>query len=64
MEVEYPVGHRRRRAEAVPLLRAKFEAAVGEVFEGDRRKKILDLFADGAKLAATPVQDFMALWVK
>jgi 2-methylcitrate dehydratase len=62
VEVEYPVGHRRRRQEAVPLLRRKFVDAVGTRMSGERAKPILDLFADPAKLDATPVDQFMGMW--
>jgi 2-methylcitrate dehydratase len=62
VEVEYPVGHRRRRQEAVPLLRRKFVDAVGTRMSGERAKPILDLFADPAKLDGTPVDQFMGMW--
>jgi 2-methylcitrate dehydratase len=62
VEVEYPVGHRRRRQEAVPLLRRKFVDAVGTRMSGERAKPILDLFANAAKLDATPVDQFMGMW--
>jgi 2-methylcitrate dehydratase PrpD len=64
VEIHYPIGHRRRRKDAVPLLRKKFEAAVSAQFPADRAKALADLFADPAKLDAMPVQQFMSLWVK
>jgi 2-methylcitrate dehydratase len=64
VEIHYPIGHRRRRKDAVPLLQAKFEKSLAGVFEADRRRELIDLFGDGAKLAATPVTEFMAMWVR
>jgi 2-methylcitrate dehydratase len=64
VEVEYPVGHRRRRAEATPLLRSKFEAAVKAHLPKDRTQRVLQVFADSAKLDGMPVDEFMALFVR
>ena len=46
----------------MPLLRRKFVDAVGTRMSGERAKPILDLFADAAKLDATPVDQFMGMW--
>jgi 2-methylcitrate dehydratase len=59
--VDYPVGHRRRRAEGVPLLLAKFEAAVRGRFPAARAEAIIGLLSDGARLEATPVTALMEL---
>jgi 2-methylcitrate dehydratase len=59
--VDYPVGHRRRRAEGVPLLQAKFEAAVRGRFPAARAEAIIALLADAARLEATPVTALMEL---
>jgi 2-methylcitrate dehydratase len=61
--VEYPVGHRRRRAEAVPLLLAKFEENLRSRFAPAAVQRILDACADQARLEQTPVQDFVSLFV-
>ncbi len=58
--VDYPIGHRKRRVEGMPLLVKKFEASVAAHFSPQRTTKIKALFADRAKLAAMPVSDFMA----
>jgi 2-methylcitrate dehydratase len=63
VEVEYPLGHRRRRAESFPLLRAKFERAVAARFAPQPVERILGLFDSAQKLAAKPVHEFMDLWV-
>ncbi|HWL53595.1 MAG TPA: bifunctional 2-methylcitrate dehydratase/aconitate hydratase [Chthoniobacteraceae bacterium] len=60
VEVEYPVGHRRRRAEGIPLLVEKFEKNVRLRFSAAQADAILALCSDAAKLAATPVDQFAA----
>jgi 2-methylcitrate dehydratase len=60
--VEYPVGHRRRRAEGVPLLLGKFERNLRSRLAGDAASRVLDACADPARLEQTPVQEFMALF--
>ncbi len=57
--VEYPIGHRRRRAEGIPLLVAKFEANLATRFPSGQAKQILDLCLDGERLARTPVDEFV-----
>jgi 2-methylcitrate dehydratase len=59
--VEYPVGHRRRRAEGVPLLLAKFEQALRERLPARTADAVLALCFDRARLEATGVQEFMSL---
>jgi len=61
--IEYPVGHRRRRKEGVPLLLAKFEQALRDRIPVRAAETILSLCADRARLEATPVRDFMGLFV-
>ena len=61
--VEYPIGHRRRRAEGEPLLRAKFERNLARRFPPKQQAAIRDLCADQDKLEATPVHEFMDLLV-
>ena len=60
--VEYPLGHRRRRAEGVPLLVEKFKAALGKRFAAKQAGAILELCQDAARLKRTPVNEFMDLW--
>ena len=61
--VEYPIGHRRRREEGIPLLVSKFEANLATRFPVGRAKAILDLCLDAERLAATPVDDFVGALV-
>ena len=59
--VEYPVGHRRRRKEGVPLLLAKFERALRGHLPVHRADELFALSANRAKFEATPVEAFMEL---
>jgi len=59
--VEYPVGHRRRRAEGVPLLRAKFAGAVRGHFGRERAEAIIGRFSDLPALDPLPVGELMAM---
>ncbi len=61
--VEYPIGHRRRRKEGVPLLEAKFEANLARRFPPKQQRAILALCADRKRLQATPVNEFVDLFV-
>jgi 2-methylcitrate dehydratase len=63
VSVDYPVGHRRRRKEGVPLLRAKFEAAVRGHFDETRSAAIVGQFSDPASLDPLPVTRLMELLV-
>jgi 2-methylcitrate dehydratase len=63
-EVHFPIGHRRRRDEGIPLLRQKAGAAFSAHFGPSRSAAIMGLLADRARLEALPVQDFVDLFVK
>jgi 2-methylcitrate dehydratase len=58
--VEYPIGHRRRRTEGIPVLHQKAEAAFLAHYGAGKAGSLMALFADRAKLAAMPVHEFMA----
>jgi 2-methylcitrate dehydratase len=60
VHVDYPIGHRKRRAEGLPVLVKKFEASVAAHFEPKQAARITALFADSARLDAMLVSDFMA----
>jgi len=62
--VEYPVGHRRRRGEGIPLLRKKFEANLASRFAAAQCERILRLFDDARQLDATPVNEFTDMFTK
>jgi 2-methylcitrate dehydratase len=60
--VDYPIGHKRRRKDGIPLLIAKFGANLARVFADDRQKQILDVSLDQAALEAMPVQAYVDLY--
>ena len=60
---EYPIGHKRRRKEGMPLLVEKFERNLARRFLAARQKAILDLCLDAARLEQTPVNEFVDLFV-
>lgn len=61
--VEYPIGHRRRRKEGIPLLEAKFKANLARRFPPSQQTRILDVSLDQEKLEKMPVQDYVDLYV-
>ncbi len=63
IEVEYPIGHRRRRADGIPLLKDKFKNNLSTRFPASRVQEIIDLCADQKQLEQTPVHEFMNLLV-
>jgi 2-methylcitrate dehydratase len=63
ISVDYPVGHRRRRPEGIPLLRAKFEDAVRGHFSASRAAAVIGLFLDPARLDGMAVNEFSAALV-
>jgi 2-methylcitrate dehydratase len=60
--VEYPVGHRRRRQEGIPLLVAKFRTNLARRYPAKRQRAIMELCGDPGRLDATPVNEFMDLF--
>jgi 2-methylcitrate dehydratase len=63
VEVEYPIGHRRRRAEGIPHLKDKFRANLATRFADSQAEAILDLCLDTARLDRMPVHEFMQIFV-
>ncbi len=61
--VEYPIGHRLRRGDGIPLLLEKFEANLARRFDKAQQQRILDASSDQAKLEAMPVDDYVSLYV-
>ena len=62
IEVEYPIGHRRRREQGIPLLVDKFERNLATQFSDQRCKEILSLCLNQESLEITPVPKFMDLF--
>jgi 2-methylcitrate dehydratase len=60
--VEYPVGHRRRRKEGVPLLEAKFRTNLARRLPPKQQRAILAACRDQGRLEAMPVHEFVDLF--
>ncbi|MCX7194182.1 MAG: bifunctional 2-methylcitrate dehydratase/aconitate hydratase [Proteobacteria bacterium] len=59
--VEYPIGHRRRRAEGIPVLEQKFLSNLRTRFPEHRCQQIIEICLNKQILEETPVNEFMAL---
>ncbi|MEM7611891.1 MAG: bifunctional 2-methylcitrate dehydratase/aconitate hydratase, partial [Pseudomonadota bacterium] len=59
IEVEYPIGHRRRRDEGIPVLEAKFARNLATRFPAAQTRRIIDMCNDQERLEATTVTDFV-----
>ncbi len=63
VDVEYPLGHKRRRREGVPLLKEKFENNLARRFPVGRRDVIMGLYDDAETFGKTRVDEFVDLFV-
>jgi 2-methylcitrate dehydratase len=63
VQVDFPIGHRRRRAEGMPVLVKKFEASVDAHFAPKQAERIKTLFARPQQLDALPVNELLAALV-
>ncbi|MGA2548758.1 MAG: bifunctional 2-methylcitrate dehydratase/aconitate hydratase [Burkholderiaceae bacterium] len=61
--VEYPIGHKRRRKEGIPLLEAKFRTNLARRFPAKQQERILDVSLDAKRLASMAVNDYVDLYV-
>ena len=61
--VEYPIGHKRRRAEGIPLLEGKFRKNLARRFPDKQQKAILDVSLDQKKLENALVHEYVDLYV-
>jgi len=59
----YPIGHKRRRKEAMPVLVEKFKANLARRFPEKQQRAILELCLDAPRLERTPVNEFVDLLV-
>jgi 2-methylcitrate dehydratase len=64
VEVEYPIGHRRRREEGIPVLIKKFEENLKTQFSTERVEKIMKICEDQNDLESLNVTDFMEILIK
>ncbi|MDX3985620.1 MAG: bifunctional 2-methylcitrate dehydratase/aconitate hydratase [Achromobacter sp.] len=60
---EYPIGHKRRRADGIPLLEAKFRTNLARMFPARQQRHILDVSLDQQALEAMPVHEYVDLYV-
>ncbi|HXW74523.1 MAG TPA: bifunctional 2-methylcitrate dehydratase/aconitate hydratase [Steroidobacteraceae bacterium] len=63
VQVDFPIGHRKRRAEGMPVLVKKFETSVEAHFGAKQAERIKALFAKARQLDALPVNELMAALV-
>jgi len=61
--VDFPIGHRKRRGEGMPVLVKKFEQSVAAHFQPKQASRIFETFGDSAKLEALPVNELVATLV-
>ena len=61
--VEYPIGHRRRRAEGLPLLVEKFKINLRRRFSEPQQERILAASLDPARLDSMPVNEYVDLYI-
>ncbi|GAB2810162.1 bifunctional 2-methylcitrate dehydratase/aconitate hydratase [Dyella kyungheensis] len=62
VSIDFPIGHRRRRGEGIPVLLKKFEAAMRSQLPSHRVKTILNATADPVKLDAMPIHEFLGFF--
>ena len=62
IEVEYPIGHKRRREEGIPVLENKFKNNLGKIFDDEKVDSILSKCLDQDELEAMSVLDFQELF--
>jgi 2-methylcitrate dehydratase len=62
--VEYPIGHKRRRSDGIPLLLEKYQINLRRIFPSKQRERIEAVSLDLAKVLETPVNEFVDLFVK
>lgn len=60
--VEYPIGHKRRRTDGIPLLEAKFRTNLARRFAAKQQECIVHASLDTARLAAMPVHSYVDLY--
>jgi 2-methylcitrate dehydratase len=62
VSIDYPIGHRKRRAEGIPVLLKKFEAALAGHLPAHRVRGILAACKDPAAFEAMPVPQWLDLF--
>lgn len=62
--VEYPIGHKRRREEGIPVLIEKYKTNLARIFPEKQRRELLEYTMDLEKLSALPVHEFVDMMVR
>jgi 2-methylcitrate dehydratase len=63
IQIDFPIGHRKRREEGMPVLVKKFETSVAAHFNEKQASLVTATFADAARLDAMPVNELVATMV-
>ena len=64
VEVQYPLGHRRRRSEGIPALQQKAESAFSAHYGSAKAQQLMGMFTNRTVLEAMPVHEFVSAFVK
>ena len=62
--VEYPIGHRRRREEGLPLLVEKFKTNLRRHYTEQKQQQILAVSLDPQRLETMPVNEYVDMYVR
>ena len=60
---EYPIGHKRRRGDGIPLLEAKFRTNLARMFPAKQQQRILEVSLDQKRLEQMPVHEYVDMYV-
>lgn len=60
--IEYPIGHKRRREEGIPVLLSKFKQNLSTRFSKEKVDQIIEAMNDSNTFAAMTVNEFMSMW--
>ncbi|MCE3268599.1 MAG: 2-methylcitrate dehydratase [Burkholderiales bacterium] len=61
---EYPVGHKRRRKEGIPLLMEKFKTNLSRIYAPKQQERIMDIITNKSRLYEMPINQFIDLLCK
>lgn len=62
VSLDYPIGHRKRREEGIPVLMAKFEKAIRAKLPAAQAERLLALSAEPEQLEAMPITELLGLF--
>jgi 2-methylcitrate dehydratase len=62
ISIDYPIGHRRRRAEGIPVLVEKFRNALAGYLPKAQAAEIIGVCEQSERMLAMPVPEFMDLF--